>query len=263
MKIEFGSINESHFKTGSVFFLFGNFKRSFDVFCDFATEKVKNMLPGSDVIVNYVPISECSKIISNQCDLFGTTIHIFCIRNIEDSHLEKLTSLFKESSNNIFILESGDFRKSKSITDRFSKDSSIYALASFKNDLTIKSLCKLFLPKVPAKFYGDITKIINETDEGLVSLFKKMSLLFDSGNEKLLQEYVTYKTSFLQNMDFIPLARYLMKSAIKEKILDKKQPFAPINLSEKCIIGRLLRAEINQKIGVPLTKSVLDNRIAS
>ena len=55
------------------------------------------------------------------------------------------------------------------------------------------------------------------------------------------------------------MARYLAKLAVKAKVFDKKQEFVQTDLSRKHIIERLLKAEINQKIGTPLTKSVLEN----
>ncbi len=259
MKLDFGNINESNFNVGSVFFLYGNFKRSFDVFCDFLTEKLKTKFYGAELNVNYCSVVECTKIINAQCDLFGNNLNLFCIRNVEDNHLDKLTPLFS-SVNSIFVLESGDYRKSKSITDYFTKNRDAYAVASFKNDATLMSLCKLILPiDTSTTICREIVRIINDTDEGLISLFKKISLLLVSQDEKLLQDYITYKTSFLQNMDFIPLARYLAKLALKAKVFDKKQEFVKTDLSQKHVIEKLLKAEINQKIGTPLTKSVLEN----
>lgn len=259
MKLDFGNINENNFHVGSVFFLYGNFKRSFDVFCDFLTEKLKTKFDDAELTVNYCSVAECVKIINAQCDLFGNNLNLFCIRGIEDNHLDKLTPLFSSVSS-VFVLESGDYRKSKSITDYFIKSRDAYAVASFKNDATLISLCKLFLPiDTSAAIYREIVEIINDTDEGLISLFKKISLLLVSQDEKLLQDYITYKTSFLQNMDFIPFARYLEKLAVKEKLFDKKQEFLQTNLSQKHIIEKLLKAEINQKIGTPLTKSFLES----
>lgn len=259
MKLDFGKINENNFNVGSVFFLYGNFKRSFDVFCDFLTEKLKTKFDGTELTVNYCSVAECAKIISAQCDLFENNLNLFCIRGVEDNHLDKLTPLFSSVSS-IFVLESGDYRKSKSITDYFIKSRDAYAIASFKNDATLMSLCKLLLPTdTPAAIYREIVKIINDTDEGLISLFKKISLLLISQDEKLLQDYMTYKTSFLQNMDFIPLARYLAKLVVREKVFDKKQEVVHANLSQKHIIEKLLKAEINQKIGTPLTKSFLES----
>ncbi|MBR1734702.1 MAG: hypothetical protein IJ730_04560 [Alphaproteobacteria bacterium] len=258
MKLDFGNINDTHLKIGSVFFLYGNFKRTFDVFCDFISEKIKYKYYEASLTVNFCSINECEKIINNQCDLFGNNINIFCIKNIEDNHIEKLSHFFT-SINCIFILESGDYKKSKSITDNFTRDKNIYAVPSFKNDSTIISLCKLFLPQKNAiPLYQDIVKIINNTDEELISLFKKISLLISSGDEKLLKEYITYKNSFTQNLDFIPFARYLMKLALKEKIFEKKQTFVSNDLSKKSVIEKLLQAEINQKVGTPVTKNILN-----
>ncbi len=258
MKQDFGNIDDSHINAGSTFFLYGNFKRSFEVFCDFVAEKSKYKFDSAEISVNWCSVNECEKIISNQCDLFGNNLNIFCIRNIEDSHFDKLSAFFKSVSS-IFILESGDYRKSKTITEHFTRDKNIYAIPSFKNDATLMSLCKLLIPEVASQsIHREIVKIINDTDEGLISLFKKISLLLVSENEKLLQEYITYKSSFLQNMEFIPFARYLMKLSIKEKIFDKKQDvLSPIDLSKKFMLEKLLQAEINQKIGTPLTKNVL------
>lgn len=259
MKLDFGNIGNNHINTGSVFFLYGNFKRSFEVFCDFIVEKSKHKFDGAEIYVNWCSVNECEKILRSQCDLFGNNINIFCIRNVEDGHFNKLSDFFKSISS-IFILESGDYRKSKIVTEHFTRDKNVHAIPSFKNDATLISLCKLLIPQVTSQaIYRNIVTIINDTDEGLVSLFKKISLLLESGDEKLLQEYITYKSSFLQNMDFIPFARYLMKLAIKEKIFGKKQDFSPINLSKKSMLEKLLHAEINQKIGTPLTKNVLNS----
>ncbi|MDR1561079.1 MAG: hypothetical protein LBS23_01855 [Holosporaceae bacterium] len=258
MKIEFGNINDNHINSGKIFYLYGNYKKTFGVFCDFLREKFRNKFAFSfeNIEVFHVSVAECIKTINSQCDLFGNKISFFCIRNIEDNHMDKLTPLF-HSKNNIFILESGDYGKSKKATEHFTKSADVYAVASFRNDITMASLCRLMLPSISSSMCHEIIKIINDTDEDLSSLFKKISLLFEGQNSEFLKEYTTYKQSFLQDMDFIPLVRYLMKLAIKEKISHKKQTFLQLNLSKKDTLKKLIKAEINQKIGTPLTKNFL------
>jgi len=260
MKIEFGNIKNNHIAVDKVFYLYGNYKKAFFLFSDFVVEKlIENGHPSDMIDVVFCSVTECAKIANSQCDLFGTKVNIFCIKNVEDNHLEKLTALFNRS-NNIFILESGDYGKSKKITEAFTKNNEIYAVASFKSDLTLMSLCRLMLPKIPSSTYRKIIDIINDTDEDLGSLFKKMSILFDANNpdsEHLLKDYLTYKKTFLDDVEFIPLLRYILRLSIKEKLGGKSQNFLNANLTKKDIIESLLKAEVDQKLLFNFPKSYL------
>ncbi|GHU11330.1 hypothetical protein FACS189449_02560 [Alphaproteobacteria bacterium] len=255
MKLEFKNINDSHIADGRVFYLFGNYKKSFGVFCDFVLEKFmsKYKCSGENIDIFQGSVADSIKSINGQCDLFGSKITFFCIKNVEDSHLDKL-SPFLGIERNVFILESGDYGKSKKITDYFQK-SRFFAVASFKNDMTLFSLCKMLIPTVPQSIATEIIKIINDTDEDLRSLFKKISILVEANDDKLLKEYVTYKSTFFQQFDFIPMVRYLLNTAIKEKIHGRKQE--NIDLSKKGLTQFLLEAEISQKLGKNFEKSYL------
>ena len=259
VKVEFGNIKASHIVADRVFYLYGNYKKTFFLFSDFVREKlIENGHPHNMINVSFCSISECAKIINSQCDLFGTKVNVFCIRNIEDNHLDKLTVLFRDR-NNIFVLESGDYGKSKKITETFTKNSNIYAVASFKSDITLISLCKMMLPNISPSVYREIIGTINDTDEDLGSFFKKTSLLLDGGSENLLSDYVTYKKSFMDDIEFIPLVRYLLRLTIKEKLGGKSQSFLNMNLSKKNLIESLLKAEIEQKSGLNFPKSYIYN----
>jgi len=255
VKIDFGNITNNHIEPGKVFYLYGNYKKSFDVFCDFVVEKFRSKFkyPLENLNTFHVSVSECTKIMNSQCDLFGTQTRFFCIRNIEDNHIDRLTELFR-NSNDIFILNSGDYRKTKKITDFFLKHDFFNAIASFKNDLTLMSLCKMMLPSMSCTIYSEIVKIINDTDEELFSLFRKISLLLSEENLESLKEYTTYKESFLESLDPISLIRYLLRLSIKEKIYDKKQDVIKFNLSKENVIEHFLKSEIYQKTGVNLEK---------
>ncbi|MDR3179847.1 MAG: hypothetical protein LBT70_03020 [Holosporaceae bacterium] len=259
MKLEFRNISDAHISDRSVFYLYGNYKKSFGVFCDFVREKfmARYGCPAENIDIFAGPVSECLKNIGRQCDLFGSRVSFFCVRGIEDSHQEKL-SPFLEQERNIFILESGDYGKSKKITDFFQK-SKFPAVASFRSDITLHSLCRLLIPAAPTAVTVEIVKIMNNSDEDLRSLFKKISILVDTNDHDLLKEYVTYKTTFFQQLDFIPLVRYLLNVAIKEKIYDRKQE--SINFSRHNIVQSLLKAEIAQKSGKDWSKSYLYNLV--
>lgn len=263
--MDFSNINSNHINEDSVFFLFGNFRRSFEIFCDFIVENIRKKFETIEINSHYCSLQECSKIIQNRCDLFGNTLNIFCIREVEDQHLDKLTPLFQES-NCVFVLEAGDFRKAKKITEFFRENRKMYAIPSFNNDITLTSLCKLLLPSgIQNVVYRKIVELINSTDEPLISFFQKINLLIDETEKssknidisKLLQEYIVYKTSFIQKMDFIPLLKYLQKSTVKEKILEKKVPFNDQDLLRENMLGKLIKEEINYKFGIPLPKCVL------
>jgi hypothetical protein len=232
------------------------------MFCDFLVEKFKNKFgrDSENIEIFHVNVSECINIVNSQCDLFGTNVGFFCVRNVEDSHQDKLTPLFG-TANNIFVLESGDYMKSKKITEHFTKSNDIYAVASFKNDITLLSLCKMILPTTPTQLHREVIKVINDTDEELGSLFRKISLLLEGENKELLKEYTTYKQSFLQDMDFIPFVRYLLRLAIKEKIYEKKQTFLDLNLSKNNSIETLIKAEIIQKFLANFSKNYIFHKL--
>ncbi|MDR2795026.1 MAG: hypothetical protein LBB12_04585 [Holosporaceae bacterium] len=259
MKVEFKSINDAHIMDRSVFYLYGNYKKSFGVFCDFVKEKfmARYGCRAENIDVFTGSVSECLKNVGGQCDLFGSRVSFFCIRGVEDNHQEKLAP-FLEQEKNIFILESGDYGKSKKITDFFQK-SKFLAVASFRSDITLHSLCRLLIPKASPAIAAEIVKIMNNSDEDLRSLFKKVSILVDANDHNLLKEYVAYKTTLFQQLDFIPMVRYLLNIALKEKVYDRKQE--NIDFSSHNIVQSLLKAEIAQKSGKDLSKSYLYNMV--
>lgn len=251
MKIEFKN-SANKIKSGEIFFLYGNYKKTFDVFCDFVSEQLKKN--NSEVKTKNFTFVEYEKFQKfSQCDLFSNCITCFCIRGVEDKHLEKIKNFPRK--NNVFILESGEYFKSKKITDAFTKDKEILSLASFNNNLTLVSLLHLLLPNLDSGIYNEIIKIINETDESLRSLFRKLSLLLDQQNFSDLREYITYKKSFLDDFDFIPLIRYLLQASIKENIFHQDQSYIKMNLKNK--IRFLMEAELKQKMNYPLNKNYL------
>ncbi len=251
MKLEFKNV-PYNIKEGQIFFLYGNYKRSFDLLCSFITFKLKEKR--GNVRIKNCTITEYEKDQSfSQCDLFENKLVCYCIRGIEDKHLEKIRNFSRE--NRVFILESGDFLKSKKVVEALIKSPDTFALASFNNNMTFSSLCSMILPKLPSVIYNEITKIINETDESLVSLFKKLSLLLDEGNLEDLKNYIKSKQMFLDNLEGISLIRFALQAAIKENIFGKDQSYTGLKLKQK--IHFLMDAEIKQKSDYPFNKNYL------
>ena len=256
MKLEFKNV-PYNLKEGQIFFLYGNYKKAFDLFCDFVASKLKEKR--INVQVKSCTVAEYEKDQSfSQCDLFESKLTCYCIRGIEDKHLEKIQNFSRENS--VFILESGDFFKSKKVTDALVKDSNVLALASFNNNMTFLSLCNMILPKLPSVIYNEIIKIINETDEGLISLFRKLSLLLDENNLDDLKDYVKNKQSFLDNLEEISLIRFVLQAAIKENVFGKDQSYTGLDLKHK--IHFLMDAEIKQKSEYPFNKNYLRKNLA-
>lgn len=256
MKLEFKNA-PYNIKEGQVFFLYGNYKKSFDLFCDFVTSRLKEKR--SNVQVKHCSLAEYEKIQSfSQCDLFEDKLTCYCINGIEDKHIEKVQNFSRE--NNVFILRSGDFFKSKKVTEMLIKSPDILALASFNNNMTFLSLCNMILPKLPPIIYNEIIKIINETDESLISLFKKLSLLLEEDNLENLKNYIKRKQSFMDDLDEIPLIRFSLQAAIKENIFGKDQSYTGLKLKQK--IHFLMDAEIKQKSEYPFNKNYLLKNLA-
>lgn len=261
MVLNFEDIKSGYAISGSVFFLFGNFKRSFDVFCDFVFQKVKENFENYIFDIHYCSLQECSRIIQSECDLFGNCFKVFCIRGIEDKDVDLILPLFSARSC-IFLLECGDFRKSKKVTDYFKNDPKIYAIPSFNNDLSLLSLSKLMLPSESSKtVHQKIVNLIKNTDEPLLSFFKKISLLVTSEKREdivsLLEEYAVYKNSFIQKLDFISFARYLQKSIVRNNFLPQKSQFFDNSSVQKSGLEKILKCEIEYKMGVTIPKVVL------
>ena len=160
----------------------------------------------------------------------------------------------------MFILESVDFFKSKKVTEALVKSPDILALASFNNNMTFLSLCNMILPRLPSVIYNEIIKIINGTDESLVSLFKKLSLLLDEGNFEDLKSYIKNKQSFLDDLDEISLIRFALQAAIKENVFEKDQTYTGLKLKHK--IHFLMDAEIKQKSEYPFNRNYLLRNLA-
>jgi len=260
VKTDFKNINSSYIRIGSVFFLYGNYKKAFDVFCAFIQDELRKK--SIDFNRHFCSVNECADIINNQCDLFGTQIDCFFIRNVEDNHQEKISKFFN-LPNVFFVLESGNYGKCKKITDFLLKSNAL-CIPSFNNELTMHSLCKMFFPKASQSICNEVVKIINNTDEELCSLFKKISLLIDQEDSETaledLRNYYTYKQSFLSSLEFIPLIRVISQSLIKEKIL-KTPNFTKINITNKDALHSLLEMELKQKLGYDLSRSCIYGKL--
>jgi hypothetical protein len=237
MKIDFKDIISDRVNVGSIFYLYGNYKKTFEIFCDFVQAELRRK--NTEPRANLCSVAECLKLIDGQCDLFEASVDCFCIRNVEDSHLEKMDKIFSENRS-VFVLESGHYLKSKKITDYFLKSKAL-AIASFDNEITKRSLAKMLFPNASALDQALIAKIISNSSEELYSLVKKISILLDCGNLSDLENSETIKRSFLSGLDLIPLIRFLMQSSIKEKI----SSFS----ADKNSISRLLNAELAVKSG--------------
>jgi hypothetical protein len=168
---------------------------------------------------------------------------------VEDNHLDKVSKFFEEK-NCVFILESGNYTKSKKITDYFLKSEAL-SIASFDNDLTRHSITKMLFPNVTQSVRDEIVKIISSTDEELYSAFRKISLLLDDIN--YLRNYNTSKQSFLSGLDLIPLIRFLLQTVMRERIV-KSQNFSKISIQNRDAIRHLLNAELLQKSGVEISR---------
>ncbi|MDR0677806.1 MAG: hypothetical protein LBF57_04025 [Holosporaceae bacterium] len=245
MKSDFKNLSE--IKKGSVFYLYGNYKKSFEIFCEYVGYKLSSL----EMEVHFCTFFECLRIINGQCNLFDTRTNCFYIKNIEDNCLEKIQPLL-DSNRDIFILESGNYLKSKKITDFCLSSDKVIALPSFNNDLTLQSLCKMFFPNLSPEIRNEIIKIANHTDEEIYSIFKKISFL---ENFETLKDYSTYKKAFLDDFDTIPLIRFLSQMVIKERIFEKSSSLLGIKFSNKEILNDLLTLELNQKRGFDIIKS--------
>ncbi|MBO4406039.1 MAG: hypothetical protein J5821_04910 [Alphaproteobacteria bacterium] len=251
MKLEFKNA-PYNIKEGQTFFIYGNYRKTFGLFCGFVVRKLKEKQ--NNVRVVHCSMAEYDKVQSfSQCDLFETKLTCYCIKGIEDKHLEKIKNLPRE--HNVFILESGDYFKSKKATNELTNDPNILALASFNNNMTFTSVCNMILPKLPSVIYNEIVKIINETDEELTSLFQKLSLLLEDNSLENLNNYVKDKKSFLDDLEDISFIRFSLQAAIKENIFHQDQSYTKLNLKDK--IHFLMDAEIKQKSDYPLNKNYL------
>ncbi|MDR2645604.1 MAG: hypothetical protein LBC04_00235 [Holosporaceae bacterium] len=258
MKVDFKNINSTNLKVGSIFYLYGNYKKTFEVFRSFVLEEFQKKILTVNARLCSVP--ECLKILNGQCDLFGGEVSCFCMKNVEDSHLEKVSAFF-DKENSIFILESGNYHKSKKITDFF-LNSSALAVASFNNELTFRSLTRMYFPHISPTVCDEIVKIIAHTDEELYSIFKKLSLLLDDDNFKDLKDYSVYKQSFLNGLDSIPLIRLLLQTIIKEKTT-KSANFFKVNATNEEAIYNLLNAELMQKFGIEIGRGYIYGQITA
>ncbi|MDR1982955.1 MAG: hypothetical protein LBQ08_04140 [Holosporaceae bacterium] len=256
MKVDFKNINSHHIKIGSVFYLYGNYKKTFEVFCDFVRDELQKKM--MEVEVHFCSVTESLKIINGQCNLFGTKVDCFFIRHVEDSHLEKVSKFFNEK-NSIFVLESGNYLKSKKITDYFLKSDAI-AVSSFYNDQTLYSLCRMFFPNIPQTVCDEIVRIIKNTDEELYSVFKKAFILSGDCNCDDFKNYSIHKQSFLSGLNSIPLIRFLLQTTIRERII-KSANFFKINILNENAIYHLLNAELKQKFGVEMGRGYIYQRL--
>ncbi|MDR3155792.1 MAG: hypothetical protein LBT90_01670 [Holosporaceae bacterium] len=270
MKLEFAGVKDQFIKPRSVFFLYGNYKSTFDLFCNFIAEKIRIIFGNCEVEMRFLSVAESLKIINGQCDLFASAkIDCLCLRNVEDSHWEKLSAVLHRE-NTIFVLECGDYAKSRRITDYCQKDEAIYAIASFKNDVTFYSLCRMFFPIATKEMHRMLVAAMGTRDESLSSFFTKVSLLLEdsmadepNSNGDSFQIAADdhmhlpgiLKQTFLQELSVIPLVRYLANTSIKKKFYRKHQINLQLNIQKKDVFKILLEAEIRQKLWGNVQKS--------
>jgi hypothetical protein len=272
MKLEFSGVTDQLITPQSVFFLYGNYKSTFDLFCNFMTEKMRKIFIDKEIEMHFLSVADGLKVIGEQCDLFSDKIDCFCLRHVEDNHLEKLQAILHRE-NTLFILECGDYVKSKKITDFWQKDKSIWAIASFKNDITYRSLCRMFFPSASGEVQRLLVAAMGGQEDALSSFFTKVSLLLEENvsdeqkgnNSKDTIKNVDISTdlqsilkrSFLQELGVIPLVRYLANVAIREKFQHKRQANLRFNLQKKDLFQTLLETEIKQKLTGNVRKSHL------
>lgn len=241
MKRDFASIGPL-IDSNSVYFLYGNFKRAFFVFCDFLIYKLRDVEPV------FCSVSEFFISKNNQCSLFEEKRKCFCIRGVEDKDLKKLEP-FLDEGRDIFVLESGDFFKSKVTLDFFTKSPKFVAVASFKNDLTLVSLCRMLFPNCDRSLINQVMKLINNTDEELLSFFTKMSLLLEDSPQEL-QDYVVFKSEFLDELEPIPFLRCMASMLLKYKLYNKNYGNIKIDFDKPGLMKKIIQAEIKYKTGV-------------
>lgn len=241
MKREFASVGPL-IDSNSVYFLYGNFKRAFLVFCDFLIYKLQDVEPVFCSVSDFL-ISK-----STQCSLFEERRKCFCIKDVEDKDLKKLEP-FLDEGRDIFVLEAGDFFKSKVISDFFTKSPKFVALASFKNDMTLASLCKMLLPNCDRALLAEVMKLINNTDEELLSFFTKMSLLLEDSPDEL-QNYVIFKSEFLDELEPIPFLRCMASMLLKYKLYNKNYGNVKIDFDKPGLMRKIIQTEIKYKSGM-------------
>ena len=238
MKSEF--INITNSKGGQPIFLYGNLKKAFDIVCD----EIKANFVGAEC--HFCSVQNAIGLMNSQCDLFGNKLKIICIDNVEDNHLEKLKP-FLYDEKYIFVLQSGDYVKSKKVTKYFVEDRNSLAIASFKNEITLRSLCNFVFPGLPIDSCKEILKMINDTDENFRSLFFKLKSLLEI-DASLLKDYITYKRSKFDDLQAIPLIRYLSQIVMHEKI-------GSSYMNQK--LTKLLQYEMRIKNGENISNSII------
>lgn len=250
MKVDFKAVLKSVIEPGIHFFLYGNNKRTFHVFCDYVVCRLKNVYQNLDV--RFCKPGEDPMV--QEDDLFDRRITCVCIRDIEDRHQKYLQPLL-DNTNVVLILEAGNFTQSKTITEYFAQSRLHYAVASFKNELTFRSLCSLLFPEMNLDQQRAIASFMESTDEELFSLSRKISLL----DRELLNNYLAYKVKSIENVEMIPLIRYFLKIALQMHIngsdsSSKKLP--------KDMLSFLLETEAKIKSGIDLPRSFIYHKIS-
>lgn len=247
MKSDFKNLGK--ITPGQPLFLYGNFKRTFNAFCNFVFDKL------GSAEHHFCNAADALKIVNGQCSLFDARTVCLCIQNVEDSHLPKLQPVLYDP-HCLFIMNSGDFMKSKKVTQYFTNDPKSLALPSFKNDMTLSSFSRMMLPGLSPQLYTQIIDLINKTDEDPASLFRKLQLLTD-GNADALKEYTAYKESYLDSVAPIGLIRYFLQIAIREKF-SSASPSSNKKITDTAI-NDLIKCELRIKFGDELPKTLIES----
>lgn len=244
MKREFSAV-KSILNSNSVYFLYGNYKKAFYIFCDFIASKL-------DLIPEYYSISDFLTSNHFQASLFEEKKKCICIKNIEDKDLKKIEP-FLDDPSKIFVMESGDFLKSKIVVDYFVKSEKYIAIASFKNDFTLISLLKMLFPNCSRDEINQIINLINNTDEELFSFFTKIGLLLEESPEDL-KNYFVFKEEFIDELEPISFLRYVSSMLLKYKLYDKNFNKLKLDFNKPGLMKKIIETEIKYKKGIITNK---------
>lgn len=211
MRVDFSRINKNTIINNKAVFFYGNYQDGAMIFWEIILKIIKKGNVNSFcVLASEFVKSDPS---GEQIDLFSA-MNAYYIKNAEDAHLKFIQNFIEKNHNAFFVIQAGDFRKSKKITDYFTKHEKYASVASFNNPIGIESIIKFITNKVSAKFFPKIFGAINGGTESLFSLMQKIEILETEENIAYYLSNVKFSLE-IEAFEPIGLIRFLMFHFLK------------------------------------------------
>lgn len=260
MKIEFKDLNFDKIFQKSAIFLYGNYNEVGSVFFDAIVQQYKSVIckdfENQQIDVVRQNASLFFKNIQNaQESLFKPQRTFYYIHSLEDTHIDHLNAIINQNDTSFYLFfESGEYIKSKKITQWILQNPKIVSVPTFNSAQTLQSIAQFFVPGLDPITYKAIAQYLQYSTQGPYSDILKLQLCNKNEISNFAKTYLHPK-SFLQDLESIALSRYLSSQIIKN--IDNIKQIIANTLGCSVNLNTLHSLRFLQKIEILVKKNIL------